>query len=571
MKIPYKTVNRKYYSILKLIYDPNKNNVDKETEREGEILKNVRIFGKAFINKNKGKYKIIYKNKEYVIKEYFEEIINNNYNDNNLIKIKIKIINNISNMSHMFEGCNTLISLSEIIKGKTLTITIKLNNNKYDKNVFCSTGPQLLPYNFIDNNKSYKDYISLESSFPNHDHLVPSINQINKIIQINSSKLPYSKIKVTDSNKMFYGCISLVSLPVLSNWNIPNIIISDTNIIKGIIQINTDDINTNITLFSTDINNKIDVYVNKIKVNIIKDNKEWKYKFTKEGEYNFEIVFRNIINNMFEFFNKCSNLISLDFSIFDTLNIADMSYMFSFCKNLKEIKGINNFKTKNVINMYAMFNECRKLEHLDLSSFNTSNVLDMGMMFSFCQNIKEIKGINNFNTNKVTNMNGMFQSCSELKYLNLSNFNTSNVINMSYMFNGCNRLEVIEGIKHFNTIKVTNMKVMFQLCIELKNLDLSCLDTSNVMDMSYMFYSCSKLKEIKGIKHFNTCKVINMYAMFNGCDKLEYLDLSSFNTSNVTDMGMMFCFCKNLREIKGLNVFNTNKVTNMKNYVPIMF
>ena len=85
-----------------------------------------------------------------------------------------------------------------------------------------------------------------------------------------------------------------------------------------------------------------------------------------------------------------------------------MSYMFGECDKLKEIKGINNF--------------------------NTSNVIDMSYMFSVCKKLKEIKGINHFNTSKVQNMNHIFQYCYELEYIDLSNFDTSNVIDMSFMF-----------------------------------------------------------------------------------------------------------------------------------------
>ena len=40
-----------------------------------------------------------------------------------------------------------------------------------------------------------------------------------------------------------------------------------------------------------------------------------------------------------------------------------------------------------------------------------------------------------------------------------------------------------------------------------------------------------KLKEIKGINNFNTSQVTNMKSMFNQCNELEYLDLSNFDTS----------------------------------------
>ena len=47
---------------------------------------------------------------------------------------------------------------------------------------------------------------------------------------------------------------------------------------------------------------------------MIKEDKKWiiDYNFQKEGIYQFEIIFNNIINNMNEFFEKCSNIISLD-------------------------------------------------------------------------------------------------------------------------------------------------------------------------------------------------------------------------------------------------------------------
>ena len=51
--------------------------------------------------------------------------------------------------------------------------------------------------------------------------------------------------------------------------------------------------------------------------------------------------------------------------------------------------------------------------------------------------------------------------------------------------------------------------------------------------------------------------------MFAQCYELEYLDLSNFDTSNVTNMNGMFFKCNKLKEIKGLNKFNTKNVTDI--------
>ena len=61
-----------------------------------------------------------------------------------------------------------------------------------------------------------------------------------------------------------------------------------------------------------------------------------------------------------------------------------------------------------------------------------------------------------------------------------------------------------------------------------------------------------------------------MNTMFAVCKELEYLDLTNFDTSNVTDMSFMFNECKKLKEIKGINKFITNKVTNMNSNISRM-
>ena len=81
--------------------------------------------------------------------------------------------------------------------------------------------------------------------------------------------------------------------------------------------------------------------------------------------------------------------------------------------------------------------------------------------------------------------------------------------------------------------------------------------------MIWMFNECHKLKEIKGIDNFNTSKVTDMREMFNGCEELEYLDLSNFNTSNVTSMESMFSKCNKLKYLNLQNFSINCKTENM--------
>ena len=92
------------------------------------------------------------------------------------------------------------------------------------------------------------------------------------------------------------------------------------------------------------------------------------------------------------------------------------------------------------------------------------------------------------------------------------------------------------------------------------NLDLSSFNTQNVTNMSSMFHYCKSLT--LDLSSFNTSKVTSMRSMFSDCKSLTSLDISNFNTSNVTDMSWMFFNCKGLINLN-LSNFNTSKVTNM--------
>ena len=101
----------------------------------------------------------------------------------------------------------------------------------------------------------------------------------------------------------------------------------------------------------------------------------------------------------------------------------------------------------------------------------------------------------------------------------------------------------------------------FYLAYNLTTLDLSNFDTSQVTDMSYMFYWMSRLTALD-VSNFDTSKATNMNKMFSRTDKLITLDLSNFDTSQVTDMSYMFDDADNLTTLD-LSNFDTSKVTNM--------
>ena len=59
-------------------------------------------------------------------------------------------------------------------------------------------------------------------------------------------------------------------------------------------------------------------------------------------------------------------------------------------------------------------------------------------------------------------------------------------------------------------------------CSSLKEINLSSFNTNQVTNMSYMFYRCYSLKEIN-LSSFNTNQVIKMSDMFSGCSSFDEL------------------------------------------------
>ena len=103
----------------------------------------------------------------------------------------------------------------------------------------------------------------------------------------------------------------------------------------------------------------------------------------------------------------------------------------------------------------------------------------------------------------------------------------------------------------FNDIDVSNIdsflsknKVGIFERTKFEYIDISEWDVSEVTDMTYMFYKCDKLKSVG--------------------------DISSWNVSNVTDMAFMVYDCKNFnQDISGLDISNVKNISGMFNNCPI--
>ena len=106
-----------------------------------------------------------------------------------------------------------------------------------------------------------------------------------------------------------------------------------------------------------------------------------------------------------------------------------------------------------------------------------------------------------------------------------------------------------------------NSSYGFFTLTNVTSLDLTYFDTSNVTDMSHFFQDCKKITSLD-LSNFDTSNVTNMFHMLSNCMSLESINLTNINTSKVTTMQNMFQNCWNLLKLD-LSNFDTSNVTNM--------
>ena len=137
-----------------------------------EKISKDKIFGEKFVENNKNKCKMIINGKEEELCSFYKRENNNN----DIFTIKLKGIKNINDISYMFCGCESLLSLPDI------------------------------------NNWNISHIKDMSYLFYQCSSLI-NIGEISK----------WNINNITDMNFLFYGCSSLSNLPDISKWNTNNV------------------------------------------------------------------------------------------------------------------------------------------------------------------------------------------------------------------------------------------------------------------------------------------------------------------------------------------------------------
>ena len=312
------------------------------------------------------------------------------------------------------------------------------------------------------------------------------------------------------------------------------------------------------------------------------------------------------------------SLQSIDVSKFDTNKATNMQWMFAYCLAVGSL-DVSKFVTTNVVTMYAMFYYCKAVKKLDLYSFNTSKVTSMQSMFYGCENLEKLDLIG-WDMAKVTTTEYMFYGCKALTTIKCTTdlSKSSALTTSNNMFTNCSALVGGNGTTYdggkadktyarpdggtsapgyftapkkvytefvaatstltyycddkygtregiiaiYNPSATTDRFSGYNEKVLTIDVDASMADTS-LTDMRYFFSSyntqLTKVTSIKHLEYINTSKTENAGYMFYGLMSIESLDISSFDTQNMTTMDHMFPYCEKMTSLRLGGNFNTAK------------
>ena len=97
-----------------------------------------------------------------------------------------------------------------------------------------------------------------------------------------------------------------------------------------------------------------------------------------------------------------------------------------------------------------------------------------------------------------------------------------------------------------------DISYIFYELYSMEVVDISGWDTSNVTTMDCMFSQCPKLKKIIGIENLDVSKLEDANYMFYGGENLVELDLTNWNPILLENAYYMFYSCSNLKIIKNI-------------------
>ena len=126
-----------------------------------------------------------------------------------------------------------------------------------------------------------------------------------------------------------------------------------------------------------------------------------------------DILFSNELSGMPLIFKDNTDIISVDFSNFNSSEISNITDLFNGCTSLKSI-DLTRFKSLQIKSLQNVFKDCKELTSVNISYISSS---------------------------KIETVASCFEGCSSLKILDLSGLDLSNLNSYDHVFYGATHLK----------------------------------------------------------------------------------------------------------------------------------
>lgn len=223
--------------------------------------------------------------------------------------------------------------------------------------------------------------------------------------------------------------------------------------------------------------------------------------------------------------------------------------------NIGQIQRVKFLDTTAPASTANWFQSCYKLTEFKADGLDLSSVRNMSRMFGECTRLPTVDW-NGVKSGQVENMSEMFYRCEALKSVNWGTFDTASVTDMSSMFRQCLSLADIADVK-LDTSGAVSMLGMFKSC-NITSADMTDWDMSSVESTQFMFEQCDKLTYVDLSTAHTTPHIKSTNFMFSRCTALTTIDLSGWDFSALEISGSMFEGCTLLKTI-----YTTDDMTNV--------
>lgn len=500
----------------------------------------------------------------------------------------------VKNMSYMFDECSSLTAL-DLKSFKTSEVTDMSymfdecsSLNSLDLTSFNTSKVTDMSFMF----KNCKSLRSLNLTHFDTSKVEDMNNMFNHCCNLSSLDLSsFDTRRVTNMNCMFYSCQKL-NLVKVSNFTASEktntdsmfgdnsrgltFVCTKSNTGANLIFIKS--LPRNCNFFFNRSDRLINQLVEKIKRKYyVKDSYDGvsnyiniSYKDQKtQTIYDTDLEQVSILTKHYDYvslknlFSDCLNLVNVYFPAnFNIAKMIDTNTIFNGCINLKYVICLTDDTSliSSLIFSICVTSDVVSEIPLDAnfvfnsSASSTSSNIQLITKDKYTDNVKYLISLSsNWYTNDgyrdgVPYINLRYRhkdvefldanSLSELKDLPL--FYSS--VSLQDMFSHCSELRSVSFPSFFKRFNVTDMSYMFNGCSKLESVDLSMIDTSNVVSMSNMFSRCKALKSLD-LSTFITSNVQSMNRMFYKCFKLSYLSFPKVSKSSTVDMKYMFEAC----------------------------